>query len=289
MKVQYLGTGAAEGVPALFCNCEYCKSLRRRIAEGGGGREVRSRAQILLDGELSIDFPPDAFYHTARFGVDLSAVRYLLVTHSHMDHFYAHDFILHGYKYAHAMTSPQLTIFGNSEAGEVFRECTRREMKPEVAPTLIFRGVGAFEEIAFDDWRAYSFPAHHTSREPLLWLIERGGTRVLHLTDTGRIPDESMDFLKALARRADLVTLDCTFLWEASDPNARHMDLREVAHTIERLTRAGICDDRTQKVITHFSHNSAPSPEALARAEREYGVIAAYDGMTLEIGSEVPR
>ncbi len=56
MKVTYLGTGAAEGIPALFCNCEYCKSVKKR-----GGKEVRSRAQVIVDGELSIDFPPDAF------------------------------------------------------------------------------------------------------------------------------------------------------------------------------------------------------------------------------------
>ena len=49
MKVQYLGTGAAEGVPALFCNCAYCRPLRERIARGEGGREVRTRAQILLE------------------------------------------------------------------------------------------------------------------------------------------------------------------------------------------------------------------------------------------------
>lgn len=283
MKVQYLGTGAAEGVPALFCNCAYCKSLRERIARGEGGREVRTRAQVLIDGELSVDFPPDAFAHMARFGVDLSAVKYLLVTHSHMDHFYAHDFILRGYKYAHEMTAPQLTVFGNAEVCEVFRECTRREMKAEVGKTVALRPVGAFEEIAFGDWKAYSMPAHHTSREPLLWLMEKDGKRVLHLTDTGRLPDESLNFLKTLGKRADLVTLDCTFLWEDADPFARHMNLKEAAYTVERLARAGICDGKTVKVITHFSHNSAPSADAVLRAEETYGFVAAYDGMTVEI------
>ncbi|MDE7296530.1 MAG: hypothetical protein K2N84_04615, partial [Clostridia bacterium] len=80
MKVTFLGTGAAEGIPALFCNCEFCKGARKR-------GEIRSRSQVLLDGELSIEFPPDAFYHAAAFHIDLSAIKYLLVTHSHMDHF----------------------------------------------------------------------------------------------------------------------------------------------------------------------------------------------------------
>ena len=36
MKVCYLGTGAAEGIPALFCKCSYCEGVRVR-----GGKEVR--------------------------------------------------------------------------------------------------------------------------------------------------------------------------------------------------------------------------------------------------------
>ena len=28
MKLTYLGTAAAEGLPALFCNCEFCQKAR---------------------------------------------------------------------------------------------------------------------------------------------------------------------------------------------------------------------------------------------------------------------
>lgn len=122
MKIQFLGTAAAEGVPAMFCNCDICKNIR---ALGAG--EYRTRTQVFIDGELSVDFPPDAYAHMAAYGVDFSAIRYLLVTHSHMDHFYAHDFILRGYKYAAEMAAEELTIYGNREVCDVFRECTRRE------------------------------------------------------------------------------------------------------------------------------------------------------------------
>ena len=30
MKFKYLGTAAAEGFPAVFCDCEYCKEARKR-------------------------------------------------------------------------------------------------------------------------------------------------------------------------------------------------------------------------------------------------------------------
>ena len=106
MKFTYLGTGAAEGVPAMFCSCDTCREVRRR-----GEGEFHTRSQLLIDGELCIDFPPDAYAHSLKFGVDLSAVKYLLITHSHMDHFYAHDFVLRGYKYAEKLSEPLFGAF----------------------------------------------------------------------------------------------------------------------------------------------------------------------------------
>lgn len=279
MKVSYLGTGAAEGIPALFCNCEYCKGVRRRK-----GKEIRSRSQVIVDGELSIDFPPDAFYHAAVLGADLSAVRYLLVTHAHMDHFSAQNFILRGYKYAHGISAPELEIYGNAETGAVFAEETRRELKTEIANLIRFHTVGALEEVRFGDWRVHTLKAQHSSKEPLLFLIEKGNKRILHLTDTGTLPQESFDYLAKLGGKAcDLITLDCTFLFGKTEQNARHMGLDENMRVLSRLQEIGIADMGTKKVITHFSHNAAATEEALDKAEREYGVIAAYDGMEIEI------
>lgn len=33
MKITYLGTAAAEGFPAMFCNCEYCREGRSLAAK----------------------------------------------------------------------------------------------------------------------------------------------------------------------------------------------------------------------------------------------------------------
>ncbi len=278
MRVTYLGTGAAEGVPALFCNCEYCRAAKKR-----GGREVRSRAQVLYD-DLSVDFPPDAFYHAAVLGADLSAIRYLLVTHSHMDHFNAADFILRGYKYARNLTEERLDIYANEEVCAVFEEGTRREMRADVSEHIGLHPVGAFEELTFGGWRVHTLEARHTSREPLVFLLEKEGKRILHLCDTGLLPEDDYEYLKRVGGgKLALVTLDCTFLYEAHGDGARHMGLDDCAEVLSRLEKMGLADGETKRVITHFSHNSAPSPELVLRAEKEYGFIAAYDGMTLEL------
>ncbi len=279
MKIIYLGTGAAEGIPAIFCRCDYCNDVRQR-----GGREIRSRSQILVDGELSIDFPPDAFYHAAKFGCDLSAIRYLFVTHAHIDHFYAQDFVLRGYKYAQGLSSPALDIYGNAEVLEVFRESTRRELREDVAKNVCLHELKAFEEVTFGGWRVWTLKAKHSSRDPLLFLFEKDGKRILHLYDTALLPGEDYAFLSEIGGKAvDLVTFDCTFLCDEVSQNARHMGLKENQAVFERLQKIGLANENTKKVITHFSHNNRPTLASLRRAEEEYGVIAAYDGMELEI------
>lgn len=242
MKILYLGTGAAEGVPAVFCNCDTCREARRR-----GEKEFHSRSQVLIDGELSVDFPPDAYYHSLRFGADLSAVRYLLVTHSHMDHFYAHDFILRGYKYSSPLPAP-LHIFGNEEVKRVFDECTRREMRPDVLENIRFSVVRPFEPFSFGDYTAVALKAQHSRTEcALLYLVEKCGKCYLHLTDTGRIPRESLDYLGAYlrerGRRADLVSFDCTFLFFGAGEVSRHMGLPDCAAMRGEFLRRGVAGE----------------------------------------------
>ena len=63
MKLTYLGTAAAEGWPAAFCNCDGCRAARRL-----GGRNIRTRSQALVDDALLLDFPCDAWLHALRQG-----------------------------------------------------------------------------------------------------------------------------------------------------------------------------------------------------------------------------
>ncbi len=279
MKITFLGTGAAEGVPAMFCSCPFCTNLRK----AGDKREFRTRSQVLIDDDLSLDFPPEAYVHSLSHGVDLSALKYILVTHSHMDHFYAHDFILRGYKYA-TLSGGKLSIYGNAEVCKVFAECTHREMKEEVLSDIEIKEVGAFRSFKAGDYRILTLPAMHgTTEEALLYYVEKGGKSYLHLCDTGALSYEAVEFLKENGAHANLITFDCTFLNAEPKAGTRHMCIADNLAIKERLDNAGITDAETKCVVTHFSHNAQPSRERLAKIEQVYPVIAAYDGLILEV------
>ena len=87
MKIKFLGTAAAEGVPALFCHCPICMESRKL-----GGKNIRSRSQAIIDDTLLIDFNADTYWHSIVHNVDIPSIRNILITHSHEDHLYPADF-----------------------------------------------------------------------------------------------------------------------------------------------------------------------------------------------------
>ena len=278
MRIQFLGTAAAEGVPAMFCGCKICQNIRRI-----GGRELRTRSQVLINSELSVDFPPEAYIHSLMRGIDYSRLKYIFVTHSHMDHFYAHDFILRGYRYAGDFDGI-LNIYGNREVASVFAECTRREMKPVVAANVAFNKIFPYGKYRAGGYEIMTVPANHgTAEDAVLFYISDGGRGYLHLHDTA-LPDRDIyRFLSENGAAADVVALDCTYADRTGIARPRHMNIEDCAEVMDELLRHGVCGGHTRFVITHFSHNGNPLTSRLAALEREYNVIAAYDGMELEV------
>ena len=69
MRIKYLGTAAAEGIPALFCNCDVCKKAREV-----GGKEFRTRSQAIIDRKLLIDFPADTLMHMQKYNIDIKVI-----------------------------------------------------------------------------------------------------------------------------------------------------------------------------------------------------------------------
>ncbi len=278
MKIRFLGTGAAEGVPAMFCGCENCINIRKL-----GEAEYRTRSQVLIDEILSIDFPPEAYSHSLKNGILLSKLKYLLVTHSHMDHFYAHDFILRGYKYA-MLDEDVLEIYGNAEVGKVFAECTAREMKPEVKPHVSMNVIKPYQVFTVGEYEITTIPANHGKTEDvLLYCVSHGGKSYLHFYDTGRVSDAALEFLAQSKARVNLVAFDCTFGNAVGGENSRHMGIEDCMIMKRKLLDRNIIDSSTKIVVTHFSHNCNPTRANLSEIERKYNVFAAYDGLEMEI------
>ena len=109
----------------------------------------------------------------------------------------------------------------------------------------------------------------------------------MHLTDTGRLPTATLDYLEehfqAKGKTVDFVTFDCTFLRATAGEVSRHMGLEDNKAMQEAFLARKIADGHTRYAITHYSHNSAPFMENLQQMGQEYGYIPAFDGLIVEI------
>ncbi len=276
MKLTYLGTAAAEGLPAPFCACPVCTQARKEK-----GKNVRSRSQALVDDCLLLDFPPDSYYHFLQNDVDVLQVTDLLVTHSHMDHWYAKDLILAVPPYGHHSEDYRLTVHGNQAVCSDFAEVIQAE-DPTVFQTVKAELAEAFVPFEAGGCRVTALPADHCySEKALFYLIERDGKALLYAHDTGYFLDSVWEYLAARKDlRLGLVSLDCTHGFE--DQASNHMSFSSNVQVRDRLVELGLADSETIFVCNHFSHNGGGGYSQLAARAEEQGMLVSYDGMTVE-------
>lgn len=271
MKIKFYGTAAAEGIPALFCNCETCQEVRKIK-----GKDIRTRQQVCVDDFISIDFPPDVYMHTL-MGLDMTKVRHILFTHSHMDHLDALELSLNSYGFAYPDENDPLYIYGTNTVLDIIKtafgytdENSCKHMK--------FIEVKAFESFKINDYNILPLEAQHMVDEDcLLYYIEKDGKGYLHGNDTGLFPLKDYEALKG--KKIDIATLDCCFGKTPSETS--HMGV-ESCRKVKALLQDSCHCENTKFVLTHFSHNVRPIQKELEELVKDEFVVA-YDGIEFNI------
>lgn len=276
MKITYLGTAAAEGLPAMFCRCEVC--LRAMKA---GGRNRMTRSQALVNDDLLIDFPADSLRHLHQNELDFSAVTTLIVTHSHFDHFVPIDLHLRNSAYfAHNLTADHLEFYGNERVLEVLNTDQKTYAVEPATEGLSVHLAKAYQPFRSGQYDVIPLRANHAPEENALnYVVSDGEKTLLYLHDTSLPFEETYDFLREKKIRADLVSYDCTF--GARPHGATHLGLPACAAVREKLEAIGVSDANTISVINHFSHNGRSIYDELVPVAAELGFLTAYDGMVV--------
>ena len=278
MKLKFLGTSAAEGVPAVFCNCANCRNAREK-----GGKNIRTRSQILIDTDVMFDFPMDTYMHVLKYNLDLSAVKYVLISHAHMDHCYPQEFIMRGGPFAHELTEKNVEVICNKTVREMFLSDIAREVRPEVAEDISVTAVCPYERLNRGDLTILPLPAQHTKGEEcLVYYVERGGSGALLLNDTGVLDGGVYKRLFDLGGRAKIVTFDCTYGVMRHGPG-RHMGLLDAVDQAKLLRDAGVINSDTKLICTHLSHNTGLDYDGMQEEADRFGFTIAYDGYEVEI------
>ena len=275
MKLLYLGTGAAEGIPAVFCSCPVCQEARIKK-----GRNIRTRSQALLDGKILFDFPPDSYCHYVMSDFtapDLPSIRHVFITHSHMDHFYPDELHMRQPVYVASTPIETLHVYGNRKVESMFLKLQEIE---KTTPCNDFHYARPFESIKVEDYNIIPLTAlHDREEECLFYAAEHGGKTLLYAHDTGFFPEPVWDFFKKKNMRFDLISLDCTVAMYKDGNN--HMGIPDCVDLRQKLITTGAADERSVFVLNHFSHNGGLNYDELCKITAKDGFIIAYDGMEI--------
>ena len=275
MKFRYLGTAAAEGIPAIFCDCELCRQARAL-----GGKDIRHRSGAFLNGNLLIDLSPDVYALKLQLDLDLSRVRDVVITHSHSDHFAFSELEMYLPGYAHMRDRAPLTLHGSAETRAFFEKSEALVCPGMLEGQVRFHEVAPFETFEAAGVTFTALPAVHSCEGSFIYLLRQDTVRLLYGNDSGLLRDDVMAYLRTQGPLTH-VSLDATMGTMADDIYDGHMTLAQNRATREAMLAQGIADADTRFICTHFSHNAVPTHAGLEELMTPAGFTVAYDGMEL--------
>lgn len=268
MEITLFGTGAADGIPALFGDDRVSAHAR-----SAGGRDVRSRASAAVDGVLKLDLPPETLAQCHRLNADASAWRAILFTHSDDDHFARNQLQYALYPFTPA-DHPAFSIHADRSVLDAIR--TRYPEWPfELHP------VRAFEPFVTLGYEVLPIRANHSPDEECLnFVLRQGGHGLLYATDTGVYGDESFRALAGLA--LDLAVIECT---DGRRPGTYegHLSIHSLVGVVERLRAEGALRPDARVVTTHHSARGDATHDELVAALAPHRIEPGYDGLSISL------
>ena len=270
MEIKYLGTGAAEGWPGIFCKCDNC---RRAVQQGG--RNIRTRSQALVDGRLLLDFPADTLRHMQEHGIDFSKVADCLVTHTHSDHLYTDDLTIRRKNFAVFEPGTVFTMYGDASTGKMIKERGITDIAQ-----VNFVQLPLYVSTPVAGYNVTALRADHGNGDDCVFYMIQGEKTMLYAHDTGPFPEEVWQHFEKVKPHFDFVSLDCTYI--TMDCNYKHLGVGGDWEMRKRMTDCGYADGNTKFCLNHFSHNSGMTYDELSFYLDGTDWIIAYDGMSVE-------
>jgi phosphoribosyl 1,2-cyclic phosphate phosphodiesterase len=271
LKIQLLGTAAAEGWPGLFCRCGACDEARRL-----GGKNIRSRSSALIDDILKIDFPPDTLHHVFQHGLDLQKVEHLLFTHGHDDHFAVMELQYSSPMFLPAPLPKTLNVYAGREVAARLEQSLEMDRVPIRPHTLEY-----WKTVQAGPFQVTPIAARHDPDQTCFnFLIERDGKTLLYATDTGWYDNPTWEFLTRF--KLEAIVIECT-KGKIEGGYSGHLSASEVIRTKERLAADGALGPGATVVTTHHSHLGGLLHEELESVFNPHGIEVGFDGMTFEV------
>ena len=280
MKVTILGSGGF-GYPLVFCNCSNCNKARIL-----GGKNIRKRASILINDEMLVDLTPDTTVAMGMYKKDMANVKYLLQTHTHLDHFDINHFTTLDCKYATNRVDNLNLICSALAFKDIYQKVNQYDKMDLLNAeylrkiNLIIHEVNHGENLVIGNYEIKAIHCtHHEQIGAQIYLINQGNKTLLYATDTPTITNVALEELKG--EKIDCVILDESF--GLNDFMASHLNLKGFVDYINKLKQNNLLNEDCKVYATHITHDGNPCYEELEEILNEYNCHSSYDGMEIEL------
>lgn len=268
MKVLLMGTGGADGIPALYGNDRVSK-----YARANGGKDLRTRSAALIDSVLKLDLGPDTLSQVHRFGIDATEWSAVFFTHSDEDHMCLSEIQYGMFPFVES-EKLEYTIYGNEIVCQIIRH-----RYPEWPIDLI--ELENYKTVTHEAYQVTPVSATHKGDEDCHnFIIERDGRRLLYATDTGFYRGEVFDYLAGKDIHALVVECSEGFL---KTPYIGHMDIDQCVELVGRLRKSKALSSDAQVFTTHHAAGGNATHEELVSALTPYGIHPGFDGLSFEV------
>ena len=285
-EIQILGSAAAEGIPAIFCDCRVC-----REAWKNGGRDVRMRTAYKLSDAVRVDFGPDSLAQEYKFQLHSERLRHIFFTHSHEDHCIPDLLTYRMPGFSVVDEGNILNLYGNAGVihllQQFFWKKSYRQFNGDFGRfRLQLHLLEAYTPVVLEeeDMEFHPIPADHQLKDfaelPQIFVFRSGASWGMIANDTGFFRDEVWQYLEEKKYRLDLVISDCT--GGVRDYERGHMSGKFVLETKRRLEAMGSVTGSTRYFINHFSHNGQATHAELEAYYNPHGIEVAYDGLIIK-------
>jgi phosphoribosyl 1,2-cyclic phosphate phosphodiesterase len=301
MHLRFLGTSAGELYPGLWCRCRDCQ--RARI---GDPRDRRQSAALYLEpyapsratgahvssAGVLIDFPSEIASQAIRHHLELPELQYLLMTHSHGDHWF--PYLLRWRSRPALLCGPNepapreiggprftdlptLHIWGNAAVEAILR----RELGEDLEPlALEFHPVHPGDAFTAGDVAITALPANHDvgREEALHYIAQDGSHTLLYGLDGDSFLPETRERLRSF--RFDLVILEATY---GLGDGRNHRNFARLIAEAAWFREQNLMTPNGQIVATHFSPHHSPPHQETADYLHAHDIVAAWDGMEIRV------
>lgn len=269
MSVRFLGTGAAEPIPAPGCTCSNCMHA---LTDPTAHRAQSGMALLHDDGQYVVDCGP-AVVAVPQW-LNAAPLKAVFISHLHPDHALG----LYSIRWVQQET-PVPTFLppdtDQQDSDGVEHEIVRLENWLKLNPTRL----DYFSAVTLDGLTALSLELSHGDTPTQGFLFELEGVKVAYLIDGKGLPPKTASVLSERGR-LDCIVVDATY--RPGTHGSRH-------NSVDEAIELGLQSGARRVVLTHIGHQNLSKPELEAYVHERTAVvedqafICAYDGLTIAL------